>query len=47
MSICFPKVGGVVLKHQPPPDAAKPEKKWRLYVFKDNKMQDEPLYIHR
>lgn len=36
-----------MLKHQPPPDAAKPEKKWRLYVFKDNKMQDEPLYIHR
>ena len=39
--------GGAVLKHQPPMDAAKPDKKWRLYVFKDGKMQDEPLYIHR
>jgi len=41
------KVNGVELKHQPPPDAAKPDKKWRLYVFKDGSLQDEPFYLHR
>ena len=40
-------MNGVVLKHQPPPDAAKPDKKWRFYVWKDGKLQDEPLYLHR
>ena len=40
-------VNGVVLKHQPPPDAFKPDKKWRMYVWKDAKLQDEPYYLHR
>ncbi|KAJ9520161.1 hypothetical protein QJQ45_030085 [Haematococcus lacustris] len=42
------KVGGVVLKHQPPAEASKPDKKWRLYVFKGEALVDgEPLYLHR
>ena len=41
------KIQGVVLKHQPPPDSAKPDQQWRLYEFKDGKMQEEPLYLHR
>lgn len=39
--------GGIILKHQPPPDAAKPDRKWRMYVFKDGKMQEDPLHLHR
>lgn len=42
------QVAGRVLKHQPPPDAAQPDKKWRLYMFKgDNLAEDEPIYLHR
>ncbi|MEW5309007.1 MAG: hypothetical protein WDW38_000921 [Sanguina aurantia] len=41
------KVDGVELKHQPPPDAHKPDKRWRLYVFKNGKAQDEPIHLHR
>ena len=35
------------LKHQPPPEAAKPDKKWRLYVFKGDEAVDDPLPLHR
>jgi smad nuclear-interacting protein 1 len=36
------------MKHQPPAEAAKPDKKWRLYVFKgDNLAEDDPYYLHR
>lgn len=42
------QVGGIVMKHQPPPEAAKPDKKWRLYVFKGDKLvEDDPYYLHR
>lgn len=40
------KVNGVVLKWSEPPDAAKPTKRWRLYVFK-GKETLEPYHIHR
>jgi smad nuclear-interacting protein 1 len=40
------KVNGVVLKWSEPPDAAKPTKRWRLYVFK-GKEALEPYHIHR
>ena len=40
------KVNGVVLKWAEPPDAAKPTRKWRLYVFK-GKESLEPYHIHR
>lgn len=40
------KVNGVVLKWSEPPDAQKPSKRWRLYVFK-GKEALEPFYIHR
>ena len=39
-------VNGVVLKWSEPPDAAKPTKKWRLYVFKGKESLD-PYHIHR
>jgi hypothetical protein len=39
--------GGVVLKHVPPAEARKPDKRWRLYIFKNDTLQDEPLHIHR
>ena len=40
------KVNGVVLKWSEPHDAAKPTKRWRLYVFK-GKEALEPYHIHR
>jgi len=40
------KINGVVLKWSEPPDAAKPTKRWRLYVFK-GKEALEPYHIHR
>ena len=40
------KVNGVVLKWSEPQDAAKPVKRWRLYVFK-GKEALEPYHIHR
>ena len=40
------KVNGVVLKWSEPTDAAKPTKRWRLYVFK-GKEALEPYHIHR
>ena len=39
-------VNGVVIKWSEPPDAAKPTKRWRLYVFK-GKEALEPYHIHR
>ncbi|WZZ42988.1 hypothetical protein YC2023_039247 [Brassica napus] len=30
-----------------PPEARKPNKRWRLYVFKDSEPLDEPLQLHR
>jgi len=39
-------VNGVVLKWAEPPDAQKPVKRWRLYVFK-GKEALEPFHIHR
>lgn len=39
-------VNGIVVKYSEPPEARKPKKKWRLYVFKGN--EELPiLYIHR
>jgi smad nuclear-interacting protein 1 len=40
------KVNGVVLKWSEPADAAKPTKKWRMYVFK-GKESLEPYHLHR
>jgi len=37
---------GPVLKWNEPPDARMPTKRWRLYVFKEEKQLD-PYYIHR
>lgn len=39
-------VNGVVLKYQEPIDAKKPNKRWRLYIFKNGETL-EPLHIHR
>lgn len=32
-------VKGVVVKYNEPPDARKPDRKWRLYVFKDGELK--------
>ncbi|ORZ01058.1 SMAD/FHA domain-containing protein [Syncephalastrum racemosum] len=37
---------GVELKYNEPPEAAKPNEKWRLYVFKGDK-QIDVLHVHR
>ncbi|KXZ54389.1 hypothetical protein GPECTOR_5g467 [Gonium pectorale] len=39
--------GGTVLKHVPPADAKMPDKRWRLYVFKNEQLQDEPYRLHK
>ncbi|KAF9971607.1 Smad nuclear-interacting protein 1 [Actinomortierella ambigua] len=39
-------VNGTVLKYNEPPEARKPTKRWRLYVFKDGK-EVNVLHIHR
>ncbi|KAJ9126580.1 hypothetical protein QFC24_001608 [Naganishia onofrii] len=41
-----PDVTGVVLKYHEPPEARKPTKSWRLYVFK-GKEQVELIQIHK
>ncbi|KAJ9117227.1 hypothetical protein QFC20_000371 [Naganishia adeliensis] len=41
-----PDVTGVVLKYHEPPEARKPTKNWRLYVFK-GKEQVELIQIHK
>lgn len=40
------QVGGTELKHQPPPEAAMPDRKWRLFVFKGNE-EVEQFHLHR
>ncbi|WOL04550.1 FHA domain-containing protein DDL [Canna indica] len=41
------KVRGVALLFNEPPDARKPDIRWRLYVFKGGEVLNEPLYVHR
>lgn len=41
------KVGGVELKYQEPPESCAPDKKWRLYTFKGDKLEGDPVYLHR
>ncbi|XP_061351941.1 FHA domain-containing protein DDL [Gastrolobium bilobum] len=41
------RVRGVTLLFNEPPEARKPDVKWRLYVFKAGEVLNEPLYIHR
>ncbi|KAF8109677.1 hypothetical protein N665_0093s0030 [Sinapis alba] len=38
---------GIALLFNEPPEARKPNKRWRLYVFKDSEPLDEPLQLHR
>ncbi|XP_076891712.1 uncharacterized protein LOC143543228 [Bidens hawaiensis] len=40
-------VKGVTLLFTEPPDARKPDIRWRLYVFKNGEALNEPLYVHR
>ena len=37
---------GIVLKHHEPPEKGLPNKKWRLYVFKDGEPLDHPIEIY-
>lgn len=41
------RVRGVTLLFNEPPDARKPEIRWRLYVFKGIDALSDPLYVHR
>ncbi|KAM7278491.1 hypothetical protein ACFE04_005625 [Oxalis oulophora] len=41
------RVKGITLLFTEPPDARKPDVRWRLYVFKNGEALSEPLYIHR
>ncbi|KAK6919377.1 Forkhead-associated (FHA) domain [Dillenia turbinata] len=41
------RMRGVTLLFTEPPDARKPDVRWRLYVFKAGEVLNEPLYIHR
>ncbi|XP_042042538.1 FHA domain-containing protein DDL-like [Salvia splendens] len=41
------RVKGVTLLFNEPPDARKPEIRWRLYVFKGGEVLNDPLYVHR
>ncbi|XP_065862323.1 FHA domain-containing protein DDL isoform X2 [Euphorbia lathyris] len=41
------RVRGVTLLFTEPPEARKPDVRWRLYVFKAGDVLNEPLYIHR
>ncbi|XVF03931.1 hypothetical protein REPUB_Repub05bG0035900 [Reevesia pubescens] len=41
------RVKGVTLLFNEPPDARKPNIRWRLYVFKAGEVLNEPYYIHR
>ncbi|KAH6775549.1 SMAD/FHA domain-containing protein [Perilla frutescens var. hirtella] len=41
------RVRGVTLLFNEPPDARKPEIRWRLYVFKGTEALADPLYVHR
>ncbi|XP_051133912.1 FHA domain-containing protein DDL [Andrographis paniculata] len=39
--------GITLLYSEEPPDARKPDIRWRLYVFKAGDVLNEPLYVHR
>ncbi|CAK9317694.1 unnamed protein product [Citrullus colocynthis] len=41
------RVRGITLLFNEPPEARKPDVRWRLYVFKAGEVLNEPLYIHR
>ncbi|OAY67203.1 FHA domain-containing protein DDL [Ananas comosus] len=41
------RVRGITLLFTEPPEARKPEIRWRLYVFKGGEVLNEPLYVHR
>ncbi|KAI4311078.1 hypothetical protein MLD38_036009 [Melastoma candidum] len=41
------RVRGITLLFNEPPEARKPDIRWRLYVFKGGEALNEPLYIHR
>ncbi|GAQ84061.1 SMAD/FHA domain-containing protein [Klebsormidium nitens] len=41
------KVNGIALVFNEPPEARKPTRRWRLYVFKGDEPLKDPLYIHR
>ncbi|MQM01023.1 hypothetical protein Taro_033775 [Colocasia esculenta] len=41
------RVRGITLLFTEPPDARKPDVRWRLYVFKAGEVLNEPLYVHR
>ncbi|XP_047330358.1 FHA domain-containing protein DDL [Impatiens glandulifera] len=41
------RVKGVTLLFNEPPDARKPDIRWRLYVFKGGEALNDPLYVHR
>ncbi|WOL17773.1 FHA domain-containing protein DDL [Canna indica] len=41
------KVRGVALLFNEPPDARKPDIRWRLYVFKAGEALNDPLFVHR
>jgi smad nuclear-interacting protein 1 len=37
---------GIEIKYLEPPDAKVPTRRWRLYVFKDGKPQEDPLRLY-
>ncbi|XP_019181065.1 PREDICTED: FHA domain-containing protein DDL-like isoform X2 [Ipomoea nil] len=41
------RVRGITLLFNEPPDARKPDVRWRLYVLKSGEVFNEPLYVHR
>lgn len=41
------RVRGITILFTEPPDACKPDVRWRLYVFKAGEVLNEPLYVHR
>lgn len=41
------RVRGITLLFNEPPEARKPDIRWRLYVFKAGEVLNEPLYVHR
>ncbi|KAM7504154.1 hypothetical protein LguiB_003058 [Lonicera macranthoides] len=41
------RVRGITLLFTEPPEARKPDTRWRLYVFKGGEVLNDPLYVHR
>lgn len=39
--------GGIVLKYTVPPESADPDRRWRMYIFKNGELSGEPLPLHR